>query len=241
MSGRHWTVMAVAVAATLAACGPGATPKFEKAGYTPGGAHGGEAHGADVSSKPPEREAFAGCAWGQVEGIGLRLWSQTCPNNRLVVDEARGALVIESTVDGVVQRGDAIRLLTLREGGLPALAADLLAQGNAPSGAQCALTTAPNIVPLPAGVKRYVLEPTGPAKAAWDKANASDTAPDTPPCGIYGVAVLGDRYIEIQDGHPDHAFFVELGSEVQIFEPNSIGFAHAHADDAHGETKGGGH
>jgi hypothetical protein len=46
---KAWVVAGLAGAAglALAACGPGATTKYEKAGYAPPNSHGGESHGAD--------------------------------------------------------------------------------------------------------------------------------------------------------------------------------------------------
>lgn len=200
----------LAALAALAGCGPGATKKIDAP----------EA----LAAKAPDRPLLEGCsAWTRVKAAGLSVWSQACATQRLVGDDSARALVLETLNDqGAVVARDAVIQLFEAANNLDSLAATLMQAGGAPVGATCALAPAPAVVPLPEGVQRYVLTPTGQTNVAWERAVTSDIAPDTPPCGRYGVAIVGDRYLELRPEHPDKAVFVELGSEIQIYEPNTV-------------------
>jgi hypothetical protein len=102
-----------------------------------------------------------------------------------------------------------------------ALISTLLAAGAAPAEAHCAL--APKEGAPPEGRQRFVLTPIADTKEAWLAAHAADPPVVTPlPCGAYGVALVGDRYFELDPAHPDRLVFVELGSELQICEPDTL-------------------
>lgn len=222
----------VVLMAALAACGPGATTKTEKSADV----------AATAPGPAPARAPFDGCSWEYLSGGGIGLWSQKCSNNRVVVDAARQAAFMELTVDGQTSRGEIARVFAIPEGGLPALAQTLVREGAGPTGSQCTLEAVAATTDIPQGVARYTLVPTGQTKTAWDRAVASDTAPETPPCGAYGVAIVGDRYIEVQAAHPDRALFVELGSEMSIYEPSTIAFVDAgHGGESAKAKPGGGH
>jgi hypothetical protein len=197
----------VATALMAAACGPGATKKIEAAG----------------AAKQPLLEGCTG--WAQVKAAGVSLWSQTCRNQRLV-GAADGSEIFLETLDAsgaVIDRSVAVEIFN-DPGDLTVLAATLMQTGGAPTNATCALEPAQAIVPLTAGTTRYVLAPTGDWETTWSRAVTSDVAPDTAPCGRFGVAIVGDRYIQRQAAHPGKAVFVDLGSEIQIYEPNTLAF-----------------
>jgi hypothetical protein len=224
----------------MAGCGPGAVTKSEKPGYTPGG-HG--ADGASHAEPPaPTTEILPGCtAWTKVTGAGLSIWAQTCAGRRLTADANGKALVIE-TLDGagaVIDRGAVIEVFDAPAGGAAGLAAMLMAAGGAPAGAACALEASPNVLADRPGVTRYILAPTGAAKTTWERLSGGPNPPEDPPCGRYGVGFVGDRIIQIEAAHPDKAVFVELGSEIQMFDANTLTFAKVHTDEK--PSKAGGH
>ena len=68
------------------------------------------------------------------------------------------------------------------------------------------------------GPQLFVFTPTGTAKSEWD-AQAEDLEP---PCGVMGPADSGDRYFQALPDHPETVVFVELGSEIQIFDVNTL-------------------
>ena len=71
------------------------------------------------------------------------------------------------------------------------------------------------------GRKRYVLQPNGAAMKAWEAAQDNGTAVEEP-CGRLGIAMVGDRYFEVMPRHPDVVMFVNMGSEIQIFDPATL-------------------
>ena len=61
------------------------------------------------------------------------------------------------------------------------------------------------------------------AQRAWD---AGPTA-EQDACGPLGAAMVGDRYFEVAPGRPDLVVFVDTGSEIQIFDPQTLTIAPA--------------
>ncbi|MFZ4120981.1 MAG: hypothetical protein ACOYKM_04890 [Caulobacterales bacterium] len=176
-----------------------------------------------LGQTPPDQPALPECAWQPFEGAGIVMWTQTCPGQRMVADAPSGRVLREAVEDGaLLATSEDIRVLDMPASGLAGLTAQLMLEGGAPAEASCTLNTAPAVIPLPQGRQRYSLEPTGLTRSAWEGALTADEVPETPPCGRYGVSHTGYRYIEIQAAAPTKALFVELGSEVQLFEPNSI-------------------
>lgn len=220
------TVLAVA----LAACGRGDTTKIQK-----DEPYGPSRHAeAQAGEGKPARAPFEGCRWEEISVRDVGLWSQVCANGQLRVGKStvRGggsydALLYEqrSPTGEIFPLREAVVLFPTTGGGLDALTQLMMAQGAAPAGATCRLE--PTQAAAPTGRKRYTLTPTGATKIAWERAVTSDTVPEQPPCGTFGIAPVGDRYVEIQDARPDTAIFVELGSEIQIYEPDSIAFVSA--------------
>jgi len=218
------TGWAALMALALTACGPGATTKFEKEGAGRS-AH----HGQTAVSEKPSREPYEGCTWQQIQVRDVQMWSQVCAKVQLSVgkdstaEQSLDALRLSETNEqgALVQGTSTVVLFPTDAGGLESLTKLVMAHGRAPAGATCGLEPIAN---GPAGRKRYVLTPTGAWKASWDQAVATDTMSEDPPCGTFGVWVIGDRYIEIQDARPDTAIFVELGSEQGIYDAETIAF-----------------
>ena len=71
------------------------------------------------------------------------------------------------------------------------------------------------------GRRRFVLEPAGEQKQVWEASVASDT-PMERPCGPLGVSIAGDRYFELLPQDPRKVVFVEMGSEIQNFDPATL-------------------
>ncbi len=197
----------------LAGCGPHAQPAASRADTSSPAA-------ADPRPSQIARDTFKGCTWEKVTGAYTSIWSFNCGagfgNEHLVADNA---------IDGfdITGGGDKPRMVIrafVRPMGA-SIDAVLPAVRDASPGkdtATCAFVPAPAFDAW-AG-KLYVLAPTGAAKAAYDKANAVE--PQAPPCGDLGIAPDGDRFFMAMADDPARVVFVDMGSEIQIFDPNTL-------------------
>ncbi len=166
------------------------------------------------------RDTFKGCTWERVVGAHLSIWSFHCGVGQgdvhLVADDRLGGFDIASNGSGSY---NVIRTFTIPKGA--GIAAALPAIRAASPGKD---TTTCTLQPAPAfdawGGKLYELAPTGAAKAAYDKANAVE--PQAPPCGDLGIGPDGDRFFTVMTADPTRVLYVDMGSEIQIFDPNTI-------------------
>ena len=71
--------------------------------------------------------------------------------------------------------------------------------------------------------RRFVLRLPIAAQRTWD----AGPMVEQDACGRLGVAMVGDRYFEVAPGHPDQVVFVDAGSEIQIFDPQTLTIAPA--------------
>ena len=166
---------------------------------------------------------FAGCKWTTVRAGALSIGTFTCGpkhgDQRLVGDAALPGFWLETRNDGKTQRSLAVQVFTK-----PAHAqieSILGAVRKVSPGAQtvgCALVLAPVEGGAGSQRQRYVFEPTGAAKTAWESGKTGDSEP----CGRLGVAEVGDRYFEVLAQHPDMVVFTDMGSEIQIFDPDTL-------------------
>jgi hypothetical protein len=231
---------ALAAALGLAACGP--QTKYDPGGAAPG-AHGEADHGegahatVDPNAKP-SRAPFEGCAWEATTGAKLKVWTQACAyadkrQSRYAFDASGASLAFEEFTGGQWVRADwpSVQVFTLAPG---AALTSLFPQIGVPAGAECGFTTPT----LDGDAQRVVLEPIGATKAAYEAAVLGPDMP-APPCGPYGVGPIGDRYFEVRKGHEQQVLFVELGSELQAYDPSTIQFV-TKADGAK-DTHGSGH
>jgi hypothetical protein len=238
---RGKTVLAGMIAALafgVVACGRGETYNSAGAG----------AASETAFPNPPTRAVFDGCAWEHVEGAGVRLWSQACHEEgsfqRLIADESAPILWREAVLDGQVMRSVAVQVFSKDKAApLDSILASVFAAAPAPAGATCAFGAAAASDAQSANVKRYALVPVGETRTAYERTIASGEVA-APPCGAMGPTEAGERYFEVHDAHPDKVVFVELGSDLPIFEYNTLEVVaadakgkDAHAADGHGDGK----
>jgi hypothetical protein len=202
--------MVLGLAAMLAACAPGDTGKRDAAEAPP-------------SPSQAARETFSGCTWGEVKGAGLSMWSYACGpqfgNVRLVADETLPGFVVESTAPGGLDRRTVVQVFRKgAEAPVESLLPAVRAASPGPATDTCALELAPSAED---GLPRWALTPTGDAKAAWEASLRGDASMD-PPCGALGVASVGDRYFAPLADRPETVVFVELGSEIQIYDHRTL-------------------
>lgn len=210
---------AVALAVLATGCGPGDTRKLDPA--------------AASEPQPSQgmRETFASCTWGEVVGATASVWSYACGagygNVRLVADDALPGFVIESTAADAPGRSVAIRFFDKPDGApVDAILSAVRAASPGPGSAACVLTPAPAAdVGAPA---RYVFAPQGAARIAYEAALAGDVVPE-PPCGPLGISHTGDR--TFREIGPGTVAMVEAGSEIQIFDADTLKLKSAHGGD----------
>jgi hypothetical protein len=207
------TVLAALAALSLTAgCGP-------KAPAAPAAAPQAEA--ASPLRGAPE---FAGCEWETVRGARLSIQGFACGpehgNVRIVADDALPGFVLESAgTDGPV-RSVAVRAFAkAADAPLDSILPAVRAASPGPYTAACVFAPAAGLDN--AGHDRFVLEPSGEAKAKWEASVMSDT-PMEKPCGDLGVSIAGDRWFEELASAPGTVVFVEMGSEIQIFDPATL-------------------
>ena len=174
------------------------------------------------------RDTFKGCTWSEVKGATLSIWSMQCGpkagGQRLVADNTLPGFVLETKDDGATARKVAIRAFTI-----PAKApitAALPAIRAASPGAHTASCT---LVPfddadsktLARGAAVFTFEPTGAAKAAWDKAEKEGGDADAP-CGDLGIYFDRAPLFWIMRDNPTTVIAADMGSEIQIFDPTTL-------------------
>lgn len=201
-------IVAATVLAVLAGCSPGATQKHEP----------------ETAAAPAEtmQQTFKGCTWGETKSTLLSIWAYACgpeAGNTHVVANGSG-FDIESVGPDGASRRPVVRVFEKP----PAAAIDailpavrLVSRG--PASDTCAFEPATGVDH--AGHARFNFAPTGAAKTAWD-ASVAGSAPGDPPCGDMGVSFVGDRVFEEMPDHPDTVLFIDFGSEIQIFDANTI-------------------
>ncbi len=178
--------------------------------------------------RPEMAAAFDGCAWGEVAGVGLSVYSFACGpkknNQRLVVDEGTQGFAVESTdAGGHPTRRTVIQIFAKQpdepiEAIIPAIAA----LSPALDGGSCTLTPAGASNPRPDdGRARYVWAPTGEVKARWESIGKGG-APMPPPCGALGVQYVGHITFEALKDDPAKVVSVLWGGDAQIFDPSTI-------------------
>ena len=203
-------IVAAGLALALAACSPGDTSKIDP-----------RAAAAPVPSETM-KQTFASCTWGEVKSSALSIWAFACgpdAGNTHVVANGSGFDIESAGSDGVARR-PVVRLFEKPSGApVEALVPAVRLVSRGPATDTCALTPA-----LAQGQPRpglYAFAPTGAAKIAWEAAVNGD-APGEPPCGEMGVSFVGDRVFEAVPGAPDTIAFIDFGSEIQIFDVNTL-------------------
>lgn len=201
----------LAAALLLAACDQATAPSPKPAPTPPR---------ASALRNAPE---FASCRWETVKGARFSIDSFACgpqfgrmhleadddlPGFRLVLDGADGAVKTE-----------AIRFFEKAPGEPIETVLPEVRKASGPKAAGCGFLPAEGVDNQ--GKARMVLSPLGTAKAAWEKSVESDE-PDDQPCGRWGVGISGDRYFFELPGHPEIVVAADMGSEIQIFDPETL-------------------
>ncbi|MGZ3304827.1 MAG: hypothetical protein ACXU8U_03110 [Asticcacaulis sp.] len=168
------------------------------------------------------KDTFKTCAWEKVSGARIAIWSFHCGADfgatHLVRDDKVGGFDIAGAPGE--QPSMVIRTFP-KPAGAPIEAALSAIRAASPGKdtATCALVPVSGFDAWPKA-KLYDLEPTGAAKAAYDKANAIEPQPN--PCGDLGIGPAGDRFFTILPGDPSRVVYVDMGSEIQVFDPNTL-------------------
>jgi hypothetical protein len=176
---------------------------------------------AAEAPQPPDvmRDTFTGCTWGMVESATLSVWSYACDaqhgNTRLLAD---------NTLPGFRFPGGRIAIVAFTKPAtapVEAIVNKVRAASPGPNSDTCTLA------PIPGdhgGRQIYAFAPTGDAKRRWDasQTNADQSGGAQPPCGFMGPGQVGDRYFEALPGDPRTVVFIEAGSELQIFDADTL-------------------
>ena len=174
---------------------------------------------ARAGDKP---KAFSDCTLQEVRSAALSIQSYACPNARLIADDKLPGFILETDEpDGNKSHRVAIRTF-------PKFA---------PEAIQSALPLIRKASPGPHTDKCilkvfrdgrnkavdawFVLSPTGAAEKAWD-ASERKGGGVKPPCGALGVQSAGDLYFEVMPDDPGSVVFIDKGSEIQIYDPDSL-------------------
>lgn len=168
------------------------------------------------------RESFPGCTWGEVKGRLATIWAFSCD-----AQSAHAHLVADDAVPGFRLRDDTdpagrIVIRFFDKGAGQPVAAVLPAVRAASPGrdtARCVLRSLPPNPDLAGHL--FALEPTGAEGKAWADSQRTATMPDAP-CGPLGIAYAGDRVFREMADDPTHVVFVDMGSEIQIFDPATL-------------------
>ena len=178
-----------------------------------------------AAAAPPLRNApeFKDCRWGVVRAGALSLQAFACPASRggehLTGDATLPGFWLEGMNDGKVYRRLVLRTFAKAPAApLAAILSDVRAASPGPRVASCSLYHEPKETPEGSAAKRYVLRLPAAAQRAWDDGATADQDA----CGPLGVGMVGDRYFEVMRGHRDKVVFVDAGSEIQIFDPQTL-------------------
>lgn len=165
------------------------------------------------------RDTFASCKWEKVTGAHLSIQSFNCGP-----DFGGLHMVADDNLDGfdLVHSDGSTNVIRsfMKPAGAPADAI-MPAIREAAGGkdlSNCALV--PGKASGSWASQIYTLEPTGAAKKAYDKANAVE--PQDPPCGGMGIGPSGDRFFAVMAADPTRVLYVDMGSEIQPFDPSTI-------------------
>jgi hypothetical protein len=159
-------------------------------------------------------EAFPDCEWGEVTGAGLSIWTYTCPNMRLVADDALPGFQREFTDPaGAVTRTPVIQIFTKPESA-PINAILDAVRAASPGAEACVIE--------PGSHGDHVLMPTGDALIAYEKSFNGETEGPSQPCGPLGPSEVGGRTFRLVDGAPDKVAMINWGSEITQFDADTL-------------------
>lgn len=166
------------------------------------------------------KTTFTNCTWGQQTGAGLAIWAFTCPGHKLVADEALPGFQMQiDDAAAVPETYPAIQVFAKpADATIAAVLTAVRAASPGPFTAECVLTPNTND---PSGMT-FLFTPTGTGKVAHEAFMAGKSEENSMPCGPMGPSEAGDRIFQVVAGAADKVVYVDLGSEIQIFDVNSL-------------------
>ena len=164
---------------------------------------------------------FADCTLQEVKGATLSIKSYACPNARLVADDTLPGFILESGgPDGKSRRVVIRTFAKFAPDALQSVLPLVRKASPGPATATCVLKTARDSRNKAVDAW-FVLAPTGAAETAW-MASERKGGEVEPPCGALGVQSVGDHYFTMMPDDPSTVVFVDAGSEIQIFDPDTL-------------------
>lgn len=205
---HHITAVGIlgAVGLTLASCGDSGRTKSQEA-----------------PPPPFAQDTFGKCAWEQVRSAQLSIWSYKCGPDaghvRLVADETLPGFVVQHSRPDEEARVPVIRVFKKAVGApIEAVLDQVRAASPGPHTATCTLTKHTS----PEAGDKYQFKPDAAAAAEWDKYQDDGVGEVQPPCGALGPQFVGDNFFQILPDDPSTVVFVEMGSEIPIYDVKTL-------------------
>ena len=166
--------------------------------------------------------AFADCKPQQdVRGAKLSIRAYECPNARLLADDKLPGFVLESSGPDGTSRHVVIRtFVKFAPESIHAALPAIRKASPGPHTSTCVLKVFRDNRNKAVDAW-FVLSPTGKAATAWEESDRKGGSVK-PPCGPLGAQYAGDRYFEMMPDDPSAVVFVDAGSEIQIFDPDTL-------------------
>ena len=174
---------------------------------------------APAPEAPAPRESIeemyaATCTWGEVISAGVSIWSYTCPNARLVADEALpGFQLEETTADGAVSTRPVIQFFAKAADAPIGSVIDAVRLAS-PGSESCEIE--------PGSHDDHVLMPTGDAAIAYSKFLTGEAEAPSLPCGPLGPSEAGGRTFRMLPDAPDKVIMIDWGTEPPVFDPDTM-------------------
>lgn len=186
----------------------------------------GDSGSTKTTETPPPpfaQDTFGKCAWEQVKSAQLSIWSYNCGpeagNVRLVADETLPGFVVQQTRSEGDARSPVIRAFKKpADAPIEAVLDQVRAASPGPHTATCTLTKHAS----PEAGDKYQFMPDAAAAAEWDKYQNDGVGDVQPPCGALGPQFVGDNFLQILPGDPSTVVFVDMGSEIPIFDVKTL-------------------
>ena len=161
------------------------------------------------------QDVFPGCKWENVRGKMFSVWSCNTKDLKLTADDALPGFVLDNG-SSELKRPVILLFKKAAPSPLKSVLVDIRKASPGKYTASCAFVPEPQL-----GGKRFTLSPTGRPGRAWQASQKDATMADEP-CGRLGEAYAGDRYFEVAPADPTTVIFVDRGSEIQIFDPDTL-------------------
>lgn len=168
---------------------------------------------------PTAAETFKGCTWEKVTGPVLSIWSFNCPAAHIRLAPSGDGFALVSDDPTTPKPTVVIRVFNKeRDAPYDSILPAVRAASPGPVTARCELVPVKAMDDMKG--RLFQLSPVGADKIAYDKANEAE--PGGPPCGELGIGPVGDRVFVELSNDPTKLIWVDLGSEIQIFDPNTL-------------------